>query len=229
VVTVFFERCLSNYWAGCIIFILGVGNLFRTKKWLLATWTVLSVFGYICIMGLTFGKRDGHMYLFHIESEWHCMTILVCAPFVFGLLPYLNIKLAVGFVSVLFIVRMGYIIDNRPPFHWHYKYQEKVIAQMKKKGITKLALYRNWDVKPRYVLDWATQMESILASSMNGDQPLRSFSFIDDVDSTTIKGITPKSFNTGFGMTKDFPLNYKYFAMDTVQPYVIMTSEEFFK
>jgi hypothetical protein len=231
VVTVFLNRCLNCYWPAVIILAAGLGNLIYTKKWKQASWMVVSVVGYFIIMGLTYsGDDDGKIQLFHIESEWQCLGIILATPFVFSFLPSVKTSAASVVMIIFFFIRLFYIGNEAPLFIWRTQFQEKVLDQMRKKNITKLVLYDNTaDISKKYLLNWGAPYESLFRSAMDGDEPQLVFSFVNPDDRATLSALKPDRFNTGFGTIPTNTLNTSYFIPDTTHPYEVMAYNEFLK
>jgi len=230
VIIQFLQRCLTNYWIAVIVFILGIAGLFRNNEKRLLVWAIVSCLGYFIIMGLTYGDCDANVQLFHIESEWECLGIIIATPFVFTLLPTLKFRFAAWFLVILFGVRLFYICTAIPLFTWRTHFQERVLAQMKKKNITKLVLYDDAPaIRGKYMLNWGAPYESILMSAMNGDKPQLTFSFVNRDDKQTISSLVPDKFNSSFGMVPAGSLDREYFIIDTVHPYQVMTYDDFMK
>jgi len=230
VVTVFLQRCLSIYWPGTIVFTLGLAGLIMKKEWKRLLWVVVSFAGYLVIMGLTYAADNGAMALFHVESEWQCISIIMAAPFVFSFLQWQKQIWAFPLLVLVFSVRIYSIMSVYPLFHWRIDFQEQVFAQMSKKGITKLALYDDIPpVRAKYMLDWGAPYESLLGSAMQGEKPQRIFLFINRDNKTGISALMPDKFCTIFGALPAKNLNGAYFTIDTTHPYSIMSHDELMK
>ena len=230
VVTVFLLRCFTNYWIGTIVFALGVITLIRNKEYLLAVWTMLSVLGYIIIMGLTYGGLDVTTHLFHIESEWSCIGIIAAAPFVFAFLPRIASSIGAGVMAGIFVVRLAYIISFLPPFTARINMSEQILAQMRKKGITKLALYNDAHLMSVSKLYWGLPFESMFLSSMEDDKPQRTFLFVNPDDKQVLSLLKqPAIFYDAFLGSPCNGLNKEYFQVDSTQPYQVMTYAELLK
>lgn len=230
VVRMFLSRCAANYWGAVLVFFFGLYGLFRSGKKLIGTWVVLSAVGYIIIMGLTYGGEDEHVQLFHIESEWMSLGVIVATAFVFCFLPQIKPVFGILLIVGLFVSRVVYIGGALPEFRWRIAFQEKVLSKMKEKNINKLALYRDGDLSRKYMIDWAAGYESTLMSSMNGEQPRRTFIFADTAAS---QGILAKLAVPGCVYLWDVisleRLNHDYFTFDTVHQYRVMTYDELMK
>ncbi len=226
VVSTFLLRCLTIYWAGSLIFIIGITNLFIKKKYGLAAWTLLSLLGYMCIMALTFDGWDERASLFHVESEWFCMSVIVIVPFAFNLLPATNSRVMMLLLPAIFMARFVYIYIGAAPFTKHLQMQEEAMSSMKKKGIRCVAILKTDTFVRQYVPDWAAQYETMLASAAQGDNPQYTFSTVRREDTATINALRPGVFNSSFGRPKRVQLNSTYFNMDTVSAYRVMTYEE---
>ena len=195
VVQMFFYRCLVNYWPGTLVFIIGIAALIKNRQRTLAIWTIASTLGYIIIMGLTYGNLDSSTRLFHIESEWTSIGIIIAAPFVFTFLPKLKSTTAAWLLAGIFIIRFIYIISFFPPFTARNNMKEQLLSQMRKKGIKKLALINDEHLRAIAILDWALPYESVLMSSVDGDKPQLTFLFVNPDDKHTLEELQdPKIF-----------------------------------
>ncbi len=230
VVQMFLYRCLVNYWLGVLVFIIGMVTLIKKKENALAIWTGVSVLGYLIIMGLTYPNLDRNTLLFHIESEWSCIGIIVATPFVLTFLPGLRSSTAVWLLAGIFFVRLIYIVSFIPAFSQRNEMTEQILNQMRKKGITKLALYNDQHLMSLVKLDWGLPFESILMSSMDGDKQKLTFLFVNPDDKKTIGELNnSKDFYHAWMMLPYNDLNKEYFNIDTTKPYQIMTYDEFLK
>ena len=230
VVKIFLYRCLTNYWVGTLVFITSIVMLLKNKERALAMWTVISLLGYFILMGLTYGELDETTLLFHIESEWSFVGIIVATPFVFTVLPGLKPAAAIWIVMGVFAIRLAYIISFLPLFSQRNEMTEQILSQMRKKGIMKLALYNDEGLRKTAILDWGLPFESMLISSMDGEKPQRTFLFVNRDDKQTIAELNnTKDFYHAWTMLPYNDLNKAYFDIDTAKPYQIMTYAEFVK
>lgn len=229
-IQMFGQRCLTIYWPSIIVFIAGMASLVRSKKYALATWTFLSVLGYFIIIGLTYETQDKNMKLFHIESEWTCLGIIIATPFVFSFLQGLKPGIAVTALIITFLIRLGYIYAAAAPFTSRIQFQQQIMAQMRKKKITKLAIFMDNVYRPKLLLDWTCTFESVFFSSMNGDKPHITFCTISTEDEHAIKKLkNSDSFWDNFNTISAKGLNPEYYHLDTTTPYQLMTFEEILK
>ena len=224
----FVMRSLTGYWLIYFIFPAGIIAAWQANKRLVAAWCVVVFIGYVCLMGITYPQGD--ILKFHIESEWQCLSIVISAAFVFYFLPAINVRKAMLLLFVIFTVRIGYIAAARDNFTWRTDFTKKVMAQMRKKGITKLALANDAELKGKYILDWAVADESILMSAMQHDDPMITFTFVGTTDAQVMEQLKdPRIIYASYDVihTKDW--NYEYYKPDTSRPYSVMTYQELFK
>ncbi len=230
VVTTFLYRCITNYWITVLVFVTGLISLIKMKKTKLLVWTFVSCIGYISIIGITYSNFDSNLALFHIESEWACLAILVAAPFVFTFLPGIKPTTAILALTTVFIIRVAYICTGIPAFSERTNFQEHILAKMREKGITQLAIYKDEKVMPKLALDWSFTYESLMLSGMNGDDPKRTFCFVGRDDTKTINELSSVgSFYNVWNTLSYKDLNRAYFNIDTTSPYKIMSYEELFR
>ena len=230
VVQVFLLRCLTNYWLAVVILIAGITQLLSEKNRPAAIWTILFCIGYIVLMGLTYGGEDEHTLLAHIELEWQCLGIIAATPFVFSLLPAVKGRTGILLLAIIFAVRLFYIGAAAPKFIWRTHFQDDVLAGMRKKGITKLALYLERGVQTKYQLDWTACYESLFSSAVADDKPQLTFCFINKDDHQGVELLKNSTgFNNGFSILSPVFINNRYFNVDTTRTYQVMSYEEFVK
>jgi len=231
VTQMFFQRCLVIYWPAIIVFIAGIASLVVSRKFLLAAWTCLSVAGYIMVMWAMYGKLDRDVQLFHIESEWTSLSIIISTPFVFSFLPRLKPATSSLLLALIFVIRLAYIGAAAPVFFDRLHLQEQILSQMRKKHVSKLALFMDRATTSAYIIPWTAPYESLFSSAMNGDRPQLTFSLVnkDDKQTRATLANNPACFDNVFSMMPKKDMNARYFNIDTTQPYVEMTYEELFK
>ncbi len=221
----FLKRCFTNYWIAGVVFLAGFSALVKERKIYAAIWTLLSVVGYIIIMGITYNDPNSNIALFHIESEWASIGIIVAAPFVFTFLPRLEPRSAVLFLSCVLFIRFVYICSAIPSFSWRTNYKYRVMGAMRKKGINKLAINLNPVYAQKMIIYWMMPYEVLLMSAMEGDKPQLSF-FYSTPDH---KPVPANCMDDGFYPLQSNRLEHKYFVIDTLHTYQAMTHEELFR
>ena len=221
----FFVRgCINNYWLFVLIFFAGLAALAYQKKYLLFLLTLFSTVGYCVLVVITFW--DIHSNRFYIESEYMPVTIISSAPFVYYLLPRLNKRVALWLVIAIFSIRGIYIINAASVFTHRVDMVGSILGKMKKKGITKLIIPGPVAVVDEVMLmNWAIPAESMVLSSLNGDQPQRTFVFADTHE---IKSLVLTGKDTMIGCWERRPIgkfNTFYFKPDTSRLYQVMSFE----
>lgn len=226
VVTLFFQRCLTNYWVSIIVFISGMSALVYTKARGLAWWSFAATLGYIIIIGLTYGHEPATLDLYHIETEWQSLGIIIAAPLALTALPRIHRLWSATAVACVFAVRIYFIAQAAPAFLWRSHFKEMVFAQMSKHGITKLAIYSDPMLDKLYIQDWSMGIETLLQSAMEGDKPQRTFLFVkrykQDIQQYLL---TPKAIYL-YAPTDPNAIDSRYFYTDTTHPYRIMSYAE---
>ena len=219
-----------NYWLWVVVFIAGIFVMWREKKTWLIGWSLLSVLGYFLLMAITFGYWTGDIVLFYIESEWQSLSVIIAVPFVYYLLPKMRWSTGVGVLSVVFIVRLVYIVDASRQFTWRYIAEKDIVTEMRKKGITKAGIYGADSLQKKCLLTWAAADESMLMSAMNKDEPQITFTFIDTGNKVLMGNLaSPKYVVAAFDLATPASWNYKYFRPDTSRSYTVIAYQELMK
>ena len=209
------------------MFGIGIVSFVKRKKIWLASWCGLSLAGYIALMGITYCDLPGDALLFHIESEWESIGVIMAVPFIFSFLPRLKTTNGLAVLSVIFIIRLTYIGISSEKFSWRTDLTRTVLAKMRAKGITKLGLVNDGELMQKCMLTWGLPDESILMSTMKGDNPQLTFEFVDTNDKQLMSSLSnPKLVNASMEMVIPGNWNFEYFKPDTLRPYTIMTYGE---
>lgn len=227
VTTQFFSKIIPLYWPAIIVFIAGIAVLIKEKQKWLATWTIISLIGYLIVMGLTFGDFDDNFVHFHVESEWACISIIVATAFVFSFLPKLSPTKASLILASIFIVRFIYIYVSLAPFSNRFEINENILSQMRKKSITKLALINNDTLFIANKHTWALPYETTIMSAIDGDRPRLTF-FLVNSDLYAIHDMArnAKGFSDGYAPWQFNTLDNEYFQIDTTSTYKVMSYTE---
>jgi hypothetical protein len=230
VVTTFYNHLLTIYWPILFVFAAGMYAMVKKNGKHIAGWTILTCVGYIIIIGLTYGDHKGVFALFHIESEWGALSVIMAAAFVFEYLSQLKTKTVVVLLLAIFGVRMGYIYKSARVFGDRNEIKNVLVRKMKEKGYSKVALYENKKLSDQLILDWTLPEELMLGSAMNGDRPQLTCRFVRTADTATLKDPNMSDrVSFDFANIPNSELNAHYFAIDTSTPYVLLTYEALMK
>jgi len=230
VVTSFNYHLLTIYWPALFVFAIGVYTLIKQKGKIGLRWTILVCVGYYIIMGLTYGYYQGEYAVFHIESEWSALSVVMSAAFVYNFLGQQKTKTMLLLLLAIFGVRLGYIYNSASAFSIRNEMKEKILAKMHQKGLKKVALYENIELSDLLILDWALPEELLLTSAMNGDKPQLTCRLIRKADTATLKStIMMDKISFEFVALPNSDLNARYFSIDTSNSYTLLPYEELMK
>lgn len=230
VVKMFVLRCFTLYWPALVIAAFGLTALYKAGQKKQLAWVITCTIGYAIVMGLTYGGYDKNFALYHIESEWASLGIILGAPFIFNWLPVQKVKTMLAIVSSLLFIRIAYIAGSAEKFTIRNDFKSYVLGKMRERGIYRLAIYNNDSISKVMGLDWALPEETLFMSSSQGDRPLRTFRFVGRDEAQTLGDMKQKpgvSFKFTWLTPKD--LDAFYFPTDSTRPYTIVSWEEFNK
>jgi hypothetical protein len=216
----FFHNCLTNYWLAGLLFVAGIFAILRKRQYLLAAFTIVSAAGYLLLVCITF--RDGNSNLFYIESEYMPLALICSIPFVYFIIPILKPRWSMAFLTIIFIVRLGYILHAAPTFTNRVAYLEKINHKMKEKNLTKIIIPDVPDsLNSVLLMSWGTPVESIFLSKLKGESPQRTFIVNPDPN----PAVYTNSNDTLIGCWQKLQqkqLNRYYFEMDTSTVYKVI-------
>lgn len=163
-------------------------------------------------------------FILVIFSAGFNLFYLAVAFIIHGLKQY---SIAVLMAVFYFIFYIGLAI---PKFAWRTHLQKKILEQMMRRNITKLALIADDTMYDKYLLDWATPYESLVLSAADGDNPQRVFFFVRPGDKQTLQGLTDNTcVYTMWGKVHGNELNKEFFVIDTTNPYQAITYKDLCK
>ena len=230
VVKMFVYRCVFNYWIGIIVFVVGIFNMARNKQTVRTCWVLLSALGYMVLMGVSYGMYDKYYHLFHIECEWVCFGIIAASPWVFSISSGQKSTVIPWVLAGIFMIRLGYITASIPMFTARTEMKDNILAQMRKKGITKLALYDDERLTAKAIDGGFLPFESLLLSQVEGDKPQLTFFFVNKDNKQLINTARQRDLMfTVWGTLSGTALNKEYFQVDTTCGYQEMSYEELLK
>jgi len=230
VVKMFVLRCFTLYWPALVVAALGLVALYKAGQKKQLAWVITCTIGYAIVMGLTYGGYDKNFALYHIESEWASLGIILGTPFVFCWLPAQRVKTALVIVSALIVIRVAYIAGSAEKFTIRNNFKSYVLGKMRERGIYRLGIYNNDSISRIMGLDWALPEETLFMSSAQGDKPLRTFRLVGRDETQTLADMQQKpgvSFKFTWLTPKD--LDPIYFPTDSARPYTVVSWEEFNK
>lgn len=170
---------LRNYWLLIPITIVGLAAIIRLKQWGRVAVMLCFALGYFSLVCLTFPNTFARRELFYMESEWMAWAILLATPFVVHSLPALRPRLALMVVSLIYLVRLGYISQSFSLFNERVNRLTTITESLHERGITKAFLVAEQSTRDSaFLMDWSLAYESILLSSLKGDAPAVTFMVI---------------------------------------------------
>ncbi|WP_276132899.1 hypothetical protein [Polluticoccus soli] len=218
------KHTVKNFWIVPILFVAGIVALLKRRKLLLAAYTAMFFLAYFIAVCMTF---KGYL-AFYTEGELMAAAIIAAAPFVYFVLPQLKEKQIVLFVALIFIVRLAYIGVSSQKFTNRVGALNKVLQQMHRDNLTKLALLKDEDhVEPIWMLDWGIPVESIMLSALNGDPVQRQFIILKPGEGNRVEVDTKHLVTTDIWRIDQ--LNQFYFHFDTTQPYLIKSYKDYIR
>lgn len=211
-------KMLTQYFFIPILFVTGVLVAWKEKRYNHLLLTVVFSTGYFIAVCLTFNN----FVPFYAESEWMPFTIITTLPFVYYVLPKLKPATAMALLSIIFAVRIGYIIQAAQKFEERKEWVFATLDNMKDQGITKGYLYNNERIDKLLLINWGTPVESLLASALKGDKPNRTF-VTDSPEGIKNRMVTSGKEMIGCFNTWNYAaLNAYYFQIDTTSSYILI-------
>lgn len=211
----------DDYWLAALIFLAGLIAAIRHKKYFAATWTILLTCGYLALVCITYWDvaRDR----FYMESQYMPLTIIACTPFVYYLLPHLRARTAAIVVAAVLLIRVNDIIHSAPTFTHRVELLTAINKKMKEKNLTKVIIPApEGAIDYPMIMTWALPSEALLLSALEGDKPLRTFTYLSQEDLVHRRHVG-KDTLLGSGEKRPASLvNFRYFHFDTTTEYQLI-------
>ena len=218
----FVHGCLFNYSLFTFIFLSGLIALLIYKKYFIFIITIFASVGYILLICITYHDLDSQR--FYIESEYMPLSIITSAPFVFYLLPKINLKYGTIILISIFAIRFIYILHSSTPFTNRIALIKQINEKMKEKKLTKTIIQNENSYIDSFLIDnWALPVESLIYSKLSGDTLQSTFLFYNSnkIDSSTKFG---KDTLIGcWELRASKNINKYYFNIDTTTFYLPIT------
>jgi hypothetical protein len=210
-------KMLTQYFFIPILFIAGLWAAWKAKQYKHLLLTVIFSIGYFMAVCLTFND----FIPFYTESEWMPFTIITTLLFVYYVLPKIKPAMAFAVLSIIFIVRVGYIVQASQKFTERKEWVFATLDKMKAQGITKGYLYSTNHIDNILLMNWGAPTESLIASALRGEKPNRTF-VIDNPEGIKNRMVTGKDMIASFGPWSYTVLNPYYFQIDTISDYKLI-------
>ena len=212
---VVYVKMLTQYFFIPILFIAGAWAAWKAKQYKHLLLTLAFSAGYFIAVCLTFTD----FVPFYAESEWMPFTIITTLLFVYYVLPKVKPTMAIALLSLIFMVRIGYILQSSQKFTERKEWVFATLDKMKDQGITKGYLYDNERINKLLLINWGAPTESLLASALKGDKTNRTF-VTDSPEGIKNRMVTSGKDMIGCFNTWNYTkLNPYYFQIDTLSSY----------
>jgi hypothetical protein len=180
--TKFLIKCLQYYYgyvAACLATVIGYIYAFA-KQDNRVTYPLLKLFMVILanlffVLLLHLGSPNTS-YRFYAEVNYLPLTIFVCIPLFFDIMPMLaNEKWLLRILTITLAIRLSVIAINHDTFKHRHQWYSQQMEAAAQRGYSKSIL--PWDSSPKSLLiqPWASAQESLLLSSLRGPEYSRTF------------------------------------------------------
>ncbi len=216
----FYNDIFSRYWCAIPILLIGIIALLRGKNYLLLTWSVVCIIGFIALMGITYTDSYDYHTRFYMESEWLTLTIPVAFAFVFYGMPLIKNKTRNTIFITIFLIRFSYISFSSIIFTHRIDYINLCLSKMKQLRIKKAYITKSTDVEDKLLMTWGLPLESLMLSKINHDSIGSTIMVCTEEEYKNISK-DKNTFSSCFFSPYNYnSLNTKYFNFDTSKQYV---------
>jgi hypothetical protein len=218
----------TNYWFVPLLFVSGSISMLHARKYLLWAFNVVYMAGFMVLLCITYW--DVTNTRFYIESEYMPLTFMCCAPFVYYTLPSLRGNITLALLSVIFLVRLGFIYSAAAPFTNRLVMLSAMNSKMEEKKLTKVVINQvDKAVSDQLIMNWGLAVETVFLSGLKGEPVQRTLLFNADNQYT---GFLTSGTDTFIGCWEKRPssrINQRYFCIDTTVPYTYMSYNDLMK
>ncbi|MBL7712454.1 MAG: hypothetical protein JNL13_08325 [Chitinophagaceae bacterium] len=153
------------------------------------------------------------------------MTILALIPFVWFVLPRMNLMLSGFVILAFFTMRLIQIGNSSDKFEKRITEIRRITTELQERNIPKAMIERHQNdaIHNTLMMSWGLPYETLILSSMDGkNKPVTALLLFEDEIKGKLARITEKDFVSPFWEQSYKKLNAHYFRMDTVRPYVVL-------
>ena len=225
----FMRSCLTNYWPAALLFIVGLWELVRKRKYIMFLFSFGFVALYVSLLCISYPDADAQ-HRFYFEFEYMPLAIICAAPFVYYVLPLLHPRIVVIVLALIFSIRLGYICRSANYFINRVVLLTHINEKMKEKNLTKILIPDGEQaVSAALKMTWATPEESIMLSALGNEEPQRTFVFMQPDQGMNYTNGNKNVFIGCWDLRSATKLNSYYFCIDTTVPYTSISYSELMK
>ena len=218
----FIKGCATRYFLFTALFLAGLVGMLAEKKYLLFAWTILFVAGYLFLTCATYWNFTLRSFM---ESEYMPLVIICTAPFVYYVLPKVKPGAAVTGLGLVYALRLVFIVIAAAPFSNRVVLLDRMNEKMKQKDLTKMVvtLPLPAGIDSALIATWGAPVEGIFLSALKGQVPQRTFVFLSVDEMKTFYTTSTDTLLEGREKTAARNITSRYFAIDTLKPYQVIT------
>jgi len=223
--TMFFSRRIGGlYFWLCIIFILAILLQLANKKYLNAGFTFLGTTSFLVLVLYTYRMGDSDVMM---ERSFLPLTVFVSVPFFTELLSSKRRSVLIPGVLVILVICFAGIrrlnLEGQR-FRRRLKNIEQLIECTHNMDGRKFLLKKSDENISNIIMPWTSSFNSIIVSSMNGNQNTRTIFLYDDLKNWEIYLHDKPDVFLGADFWLEWQinmLNHKYFNLP-VEPYKVL-------
>ena len=216
----FIRGCVGQYLLFSVIFVAGLLGLLLEKKYLLFTWTILFVMGYVFLISVTYWDATSPSYL---ESEYSPLVIICSAPFVYYVVPKMRPRWSLAAFGMIYCIRVTCIVIAAAPFTNRLVIMGKMMENMRTKNLTKAIVTNSSQTDEALITKWGAPVESLFLSKLSGEMPQRTFIFLDSAEMKTFNTASKDTLLGTWEKRAAMNINGRYISMDTSVPYTVIS------
>ena len=162
----FFKLLLKKYWTFLIVGIIGLVTLLCKKKTTLTILTISFIGIYYSLVVLTHSVKITESNLFYFESQWMCLSLIVCYPFLKETMTENRIyKMILILFLLIYIFKILQLNKSTTKFKLRLSSLQTLVDTAKEKQYKKSYIFKSKDVNDALLLTWALPAETALLSS----------------------------------------------------------------
>jgi hypothetical protein len=177
----FIKRIGSIYFWMTILFCISVVLQISKRKYFSAAYTVISAFGYLGLVLLTFRNGDSDVMM---ERGFLPLTVFVSIPFLIELFSIKSRSILITGVLLVIIIQFAGLrrIDLEGyKFRTRVDFIEQLLNDTRSKEGRKFMLKNSYEVKSNTIMSWPFPFTTIVLSSMQGNTDSRTIFLYDDL------------------------------------------------
>lgn len=208
---------ITKYWIVIVVFLSGLFSLLYKHKLILLILTMFYSLAYYLLVILTHSENITGSNLFYFESQWMCLSLIVCTPFLYETIKHIkDSKIVIILFLVIFIFKVPHFYDSLSKFKLRLGNLEVLVDDAKNRKLQKCYIFNSEEIDKSFLMTWGIPVETILLSTLKFNHEPISVKVFEETENIST---STDSLYTAFKFLSLSELNSQYFEFTKTSKY----------